>query len=86
MITNNYREAISGTSDSEMLNCDWEDKPHRLVYDLCGEVDKLQAKELKILDAIKKCFPLPGCTAGHQIVSDNDYNNLVAIINQGDSK
>ena len=43
LITTDYREAISGTSDNERLNYDWEDKPHRLVYDLCSEVERLQA-------------------------------------------
>ena len=40
--TNDYRDAISGTSDNETLNYDWTDKPHRLVYDLCREVERLQ--------------------------------------------
>ena len=40
-----------------------------------------QYKSLLILDAIKKCFPNPGCTEGFQLVSNADYNNLVKVIN-----
>ena len=40
-----------------------------------------QYKNLLILDAIKKCFPNPGCTEGFQLVSNADYNNLVKVIN-----
>ena len=36
-----------------------------------------------ILDAIRKCFPNPGCTSGWQVVRDADYNNLVDVINGG---
>ena len=40
--TEDYREAMAGTSDNEQLNNDWKDKPHRLVYDLCREIERLQ--------------------------------------------
>ena len=42
--TDDYRKAMSGEGD---LGLDWKDKPHRLVYDLCNEVDRLQ-EELRI--------------------------------------
>lgn len=39
-----YRRAISRDAEDEILNADWADKPHRLVYDLCNEVERLTAK------------------------------------------
>lgn len=42
--TNAYREAPSGQGP---LAHEWSDKPHRLVYDLCREVERLQALRLR---------------------------------------
>jgi hypothetical protein len=39
--TNDYRNAPSG--EGPLAN-EWKDKPHRLVYDLCKEVDNLRAE------------------------------------------
>jgi len=36
-----YRRAPSGDGP---LAAQWADKPHRLVYDLCGEVERLRAR------------------------------------------
>ena len=41
--TDDYRNACSGEGEFGSLGYEWADKPHRLVYDLCGEVDLLQA-------------------------------------------
>lgn len=38
--TKDYREAPSGVGPRA---ADWKDKPTRLVYELCGEVEALQA-------------------------------------------
>ncbi len=38
MNTKDYREAPSGMGP---LALEWKDKPHRLVYDLCTEVERL---------------------------------------------
>lgn len=38
-VTQEYREAMSGEGE---LAGQWHDKPHRLVYDLCAEVDALR--------------------------------------------
>ena len=40
--TDDYRKAMSGDDDEFGLGYQWTDKPHRLVYDLCGEVDRLR--------------------------------------------
>ena len=37
--TSEYREAPSGRGPHAS---EWIDKPHRLIYDLCNEVDKLR--------------------------------------------
>lgn len=39
--TDDYRTAMDGEGDFYSLGYQWSDKPHRLVYDLCGEVDFL---------------------------------------------
>lgn len=49
--TDDYRAALSGEGEFGSLGYDWSDKPHRLVYDLCGEVD--QARTQAIDDCIK---------------------------------
>lgn len=48
--TNDYRAAIGGEDRENMwsLAYEWEDKPHRLVYDLCNEVDNLKSKLRKL--------------------------------------
>ena len=54
--TKNYIDAVSGKSKGQSyLAYEWADKPHRLVYDLCKEINKLRAeiKKLKI-DAKRK--------------------------------
>ncbi len=48
----------------------------------CDQSLALIAREKRILEAIKNCFKLPECTAGHQIVDDADYNKLVTVINE----
>ncbi len=40
--TDDYRKAMSGEGEWDSLGYEWSDKPHRLVYDLCGEVDHLR--------------------------------------------
>ncbi len=44
--TQDYRDAIDGTMPATLFSLayDWMDKPHRLVYDLCNEIDRLRAK------------------------------------------
>jgi hypothetical protein len=42
--TDDYRRAMDGQGGFGTLGYEWSDKPHRLVYDLCGEIDLLNAK------------------------------------------
>lgn len=35
-----FRQAISGDGSRAY---EWQDKPHRLVYDLCAEIERLAA-------------------------------------------
>lgn len=41
-----YRNAAGGveTPTNGRQVYDWRDKPHRLVYDLCNEIDRLNAE------------------------------------------
>lgn len=43
--TDDYRDAMSGEGGFGTLGYEWSDKPHRLVYDLCGEIDRLRKIE-----------------------------------------
>jgi hypothetical protein len=43
-----YRLAMSGEGDQVHA---WEDKPHRLIYDLCGEGERLSAMHAALKDA-----------------------------------
>ena len=44
--TDEYRNAPSGMGPHAY---DWKDKPHRLIYDLCAEVDRLQQVQLTVV-------------------------------------
>lgn len=49
--TDDYRNAVSGEGGFGSLGYDWSDKPHRLIYDLCGEIDYLREQlEWKLID------------------------------------
>ena len=50
--TDDYRNALSGEGEFMSLGYEWSDKPHRLVYDLCGEVDALRAQLTELADAV----------------------------------
>lgn len=39
-MTYRYRMALSGVGD---MGYEWADKPHRLVYDLCAEIERIAA-------------------------------------------
>ena len=39
--TRDYRNALSGVGEFGSLGYEWSAEPHRLVYDLCGEIDHL---------------------------------------------
>jgi hypothetical protein len=41
-----YKIAVEGMGNSILVR-NWKDKPHRLVYDLCAEVERLR----RLLDA-----------------------------------
>ena len=44
--TDDYRAALGSLPDEAnkfgTLSYEWADKPHRLIYDLCGEIDALR--------------------------------------------
>lgn len=46
--TEDYRRALSGEGEFGSLGYDWSDKPHRLVYDLCAEIDRLRSQVDKL--------------------------------------
>jgi hypothetical protein len=47
--TDDYRNAMSApdTWDMSTLAYQWQDKPQRLIYDLCGEIDYLRELLIK---------------------------------------
>lgn len=51
--TDDYRAALSGEGEIGSLGYEWSDKPHRLVYDLCGEVDHLRSIVSAALPALE---------------------------------
>lgn len=46
-LTYELRRAVGGKGDRAY---DWSDKPHRLLYDACGEVEKLSAA-VRVMEA-----------------------------------
>lgn len=61
--TAEYRAAMSG-SGSQAAN--WNDKPHRLVYDLCIEIERLRASNARLVEALKGLLPLAGWALAEQ--------------------
>ena len=61
--TQDYRNAMHGEGPRSY---DWEDKPHRLVYDLCSEVEALSAKLKESAEFIQKLGP----TIDYDIVAE----------------
>lgn len=45
-----YREALGGVGPQA---AQWADKPHRLVYDLCSEIERLRAQTEKKGNSVK---------------------------------
>lgn len=45
--TEAYRDAVAGVGRNEFgtLGYNWVDKPHRLVFDLCREIERLRGEE-----------------------------------------
>lgn len=56
--TEDYRRAISGEGDFGSLGYEWADKPHRLVYDLCGEVDVLRRLLRECIPALERAHAM----------------------------
>jgi len=54
---------------------------YQTIANMESIIKELKLRDERILGAIKKCFPLPECTTGTQIVNDSDYNELVKVIN-----
>ena len=50
--TDDYRNATSGEGKFGSLGYDWSDKPHRLLYDLCDEVDELR-REIEFAEVVE---------------------------------
>ena len=51
------------------------------ISNMEAKIKDLESKEERVLKAIKNCFPLPECTDGYQRVNNDDYNKLVAELN-----
>ena len=50
--TDDYRNAVSGEGEYGSLGYEWSDKPHRLVYDLCSEVESAAARTAELETAL----------------------------------
>ncbi len=64
-----YRKAVSGESEPRFFTVanDWVDKPHRLVYDLCNEIDRLRLTYESDFEAHR-----PDCL-GCKVCSSHEY-------------
>lgn len=52
--TDDYRRALDGEGELGSLGYEWSDKPHRLVYDLCGEIDRLRSSRNEVIEMCAK--------------------------------
>lgn len=74
--TDDYRKALSGEGDMWSLGYEWSDKPHRLVYDLCGEVDYLRAAVAAEREA---CASKAREFAGHYPEGSDGRNTFILL-------
>lgn len=74
--TEDYRKAMSGDGDTHSLGYEWSDKPHRLVYDLCGEVDYLRAA---IAAEREACAAKAREFAGHYLEGSDGRNTFILL-------
>lgn len=51
--TQAYRLAPGGEGEHAAT---WQDKPHRLIYDLCGDIERLNSEVDKLEAIIRTCF------------------------------
>ena len=56
-LTHDLRIAVSGEGPRAY---DWQDKPHRLLYDACAEIET-QAREIERLRGVLKRWQYSGC-------------------------
>ena len=54
---------------------------YQTIANMEAKINELQSREVSTLKAIKECFPSPLCTEGYQIVTNENYNKLVDVIN-----
>ena len=74
---NDYRDALSNEGP---LAGDWNDKPHRLVYDLCNEIQHLQNLVIigKVSSALRKGKVSPQeIQKFHEEATSSDYDNVL---------
>lgn len=64
--TEDYRRALDGEGEFGSLGYDWSDKPHRLVYDLCAEIDRLRSQVDKLEDEIGHLNAIAAGEAPHR--------------------
>lgn len=71
-LTYEARMAVAGQAAAHgMMFHDWQDKPHRVVYDLCREIERLSA---------------PEADAGWQVISDETPKDRdIYLCRTGDS-
>jgi hypothetical protein len=67
MNTNDYRSAVNGEGP---LAATWADKPHRLVYDLCGEIERLRmvaGERIEMSPAVVLAHMRAACSAAVEL-------------------
>lgn len=70
--TQEYRDAVAYKGDAPIFTVayDWQDKPHRLVYDLCDEVDALRAQVAMLTAILRDIADCEDCEGCEHIPSD----------------
>ena len=71
--TQDYRDSISAPDTNQMftLAYQWQDKPHRHVFDLCDEIDRPEPQLSTARAALKEIAEYPHCNATK--VDDRTY-------------
>lgn len=70
-LTYELRRAVGGGGGRAY---DWKDKPHRLLYDACSEIEAQQAEIARLREALRPFAEMATCV--HDGWDDGDYMTL----------
>ena len=81
-MSDEYRAAVSGDAKDGILNLNWVDKPHRLIYDLCNAYDADQAEIAALKEQIANMTLAKSGADMDVFKMSKLHNGVVAQVNE----